>query len=114
MYFILKTLITALIVVGISELAKRYSILSAALASLPLTSILAFIWIYYENRNTQQIIELSYNIFWLVIPSLLFFLIMPFLLKAGIKFVPSLLIACAIMSLGYGGFIYLKKIFFDV
>jgi hypothetical protein len=34
MYFLIKTLITALIVAAVSELARRYSLLAAALASL--------------------------------------------------------------------------------
>lgn len=111
MYYIIKTLITALVVAGISELSRRYSMMAALLASLPLTSILAFIWIYYETRDVKQIIDLSYSIFWLVIPSLLFFIMVPLLLKAGVKFIPSLLIATIVMSIGYCVFIYLKKMF---
>lgn len=109
MYFMLKTLITTLVVVGISELARRYSLLAAALASLPLTSILAFIWIYYDTKDVQKVAELSYSILWLVIPSLLFFIMFPLLVKFGFKFAPALLLSCVIMSAGYGLFIYLKK-----
>jgi hypothetical protein len=47
MYFALKTLITALVIVGASELAKRSALASAILLSLPLTSILDIIGIYY-------------------------------------------------------------------
>jgi hypothetical protein len=72
--------------------------------AIPLTSILAFTWIYYESKETQKIIEMSYSVFWLVIPSLLFFLLLPALLKMGMKFSASMLISCialaAIYSLG--------------
>lgn len=111
MYFLLKTLITALIVAAVSELARRYSLLAAALASLPLTSILAFIWIYYDTRDAQKVAELSWSVLWLVIPSLLFFVMFPLLIKAGFKFAPALILSCLIMSAGYGLFIYLKKTF---
>ncbi len=53
MYFFLKTLITALIVAGVSELAKQYSLFAAAIASLPLTSILAFIWLYEDTKDIR-------------------------------------------------------------
>ena len=77
MYFTLKVLITALIVAGVSELSRRHTLMAAALASLPLTSILAFIWTYYETRDLKAVVELSGSIFWLVIPSLLFFVMFP-------------------------------------
>lgn len=109
MYFLAKTLITALIVAGVSELVRRYSLLAAALASLPLTSILAFIWVYYESRDAQKVAELSWSVMWLVIPSLLFFIMLPLLIKAGFKFTPALILSCVIMSAGYGLFIYAKK-----
>jgi len=79
-YFLLKTVITALIVAAVSELSRRYSLVAAALASLPLVSILAFIWIYLEDKNQQKLIGLSQEIFWLVFPSLVFFVVFPVLL----------------------------------
>ena len=111
MYFVLKTLITALIVAGVSELARRYSLLAAVLASLPLTSILAFIWVYYDTKDVQKVAELSHSILWLVIPSLLFFIMFPLFVKMGFKFAPALLLSCVIMSLGYLVFMYAKKFF---
>jgi len=56
-YFLIKTLITAVIVAAISELASRYTLWSALLASLPLTSMLAFIWVYVDSKDTQKIIH---------------------------------------------------------
>ena len=57
-YFLIKTFITALIIASISELSRRYTLWAALLASLPLTSILAFIWIYWETQDNTKIIEL--------------------------------------------------------
>lgn len=111
MYFVFKTLITALVVAGVSELARRYSLLAALLASLPFTSILAFIWVYFETKDVQKVAELSHSILWLVIPSLLFFIMFPLFIKMGFKFVPALLLSCVLMSAGYIGFIFLKKWF---
>lgn len=110
MYFALKILITALVVAGVSELARRYSLLAAILASLPLTSVLAMIWLYRDTQDAAKVSELSYGILWLIVPSLIFFIALPWLLQHGVKFYPALLGASAAMLAGYGGFLYLKKI----
>lgn len=109
-YLILKTLITAIIVTAISELSRRFSLFAAALASLPLVSILAFVWIYVDTKDSQKLIDMSYDIFWLVLPSLAFFLIFPFLLKQEIAFGWALLTACLCMAALYAITIWLLKI----
>jgi hypothetical protein len=106
-YFLVKTLITALIIAGISELSRKFSLFAAALASLPLVSILAFVWIYLDSRDAQKLIAMSYDIFWLVIPSLIFFLCFPLLLKQGFGFWLSLLLAILVMGLFYGTALWL-------
>ena len=73
-YFIIKTLITAIVVVSVSEIAKRSSLLAGLLVSIPLTSFLAFMWLYWETQDTQKVIDLSYSIIWMVIPSFTFFI----------------------------------------
>jgi hypothetical protein len=78
--YAIKVLITAVVVVAVSELGKRSSLWGAVLASLPLTSLLAFIWLYRGTHNVQAISSLSTGIFWLVLASLPLFLILPALL----------------------------------
>lgn len=100
-YLIIKILITSILIVAISELSRRFSLFAAALSSLPLVSILAFVWIYVDTKDNQKLIAMSYDIFWLVLPSLAFFLIFPFLLKQEFAFGWALLIACMGMSVLY-------------
>jgi hypothetical protein len=109
LYFIIKVLVTALIVGLISELSRRYELFAAALASLPLVSILAFIWIYLETHDTRKLSGLSQNIFWLVLPSLVFFLVFPALLKQGMDFWLALPLACLIMLCAYALAMWLLK-----
>jgi hypothetical protein len=90
-----KTLITVAVIVAVSEIAKRSSFWGAVIASLPLTSLLAFVWLYAETRDAQAVAGLSQGIFWLVLPSLPLFLVLPLLLRAGWAFWPSLGLACA-------------------
>lgn len=101
MQFFIKVLLSALIIAGVSELGRRYSLFAAILASFPLTSILAIAWLYYGTRDTGQVIQLTESIFWVVLPSLVFFLVLPLLLKAGVSFLPALLVSSAVMVVTY-------------
>lgn len=89
-YYALKVIISALLVVAISEIAKRSTGFAALVASLPLTSLLAFVWLHMEASPSDQIADLSSQIFWLVLPSLLLFLLLPLLLRHGWGFWVSL------------------------
>ena len=90
LYYTLKIFVTAFIIVLVSEIAKRSSGFAALIASLPLTSLLAIIWLHIDGLESTQIAMLSGQIFWLVLPSLVFFLALPLLLKRGLGFWPSL------------------------
>ena len=89
-YYIIKVIISAVLIVAISEIAKRSSGFAALVASLPLTSLLAFVWLHLDGLPAAKIGELSSQIFWLVIPSLLLFLLLPVLLRHGLNFWLSL------------------------
>ena len=89
-YTIIKIIITSLLIVAISELSKRSSLLGALLASLPLTSVLAMLWLYIDTKDTEKVADLAAGIFWLVIPSLVFFISLPILLKKGVVFYLSM------------------------
>jgi L-asparagine transporter-like permease len=53
-WLITKYLITAALVVAISEMAKRTEKIGALLASLPLVTILALIWLYVEKQPDEN------------------------------------------------------------
>jgi hypothetical protein len=111
MYIVLKTLITAIVVIAISECGKKFSLIGGVLASIPLTSILAFVWLYQDTRDVAKVIELSHIIFWMVLPSLFFFLCLPWFLKIGWKFYPSLLASIILMAGVYSIYIFVMKKF---
>ena len=111
MYLLVKTIITALVVVGISECGKKFSLIGGVLASLPLTSLLAFIWLYQDTKDISRITELSYIIFWMVIPSLFFFLCLPWFLKLGWRFYPSLASSAVLMVGVYSLYIIIMRKF---
>jgi len=80
-WIIFKYLITAGVVVLISEVAKRSDRLGGLIAALPLVTVLALIWLYVENQSSEKISNHAYYTFWYVLPTLPMFLIFPYLLK---------------------------------
>ena len=104
-YTIIKVTLSAALIVGISEISKRSSFLGGLLASLPLTSLLAFVWLYRDTRDTAKIAALSTSIFWLVLPSLILFIALPLLLKKGLTFYPALGASVVVMLACYGGMV---------
>jgi hypothetical protein len=109
LYYALKTILSAVIIVAISELAKRSTTLGALIASLPLTSLLAFIWLYGETHDTARISSLSSEIFWLVIPSLALFLALPLFIRLGWGFWLSLIAAMGVTVACYLGSFWLLQ-----
>ncbi len=101
LYYVLKVVISAVVIVAITEIAKRSSGFAALLASLPLTSLLAFIWMRIDGVEPVRIAELSGQIFWLVLPSLVLFLLLPLLIRQGLGFWLSLATSIAATSACY-------------
>lgn len=75
-----KYLTTAGLVVLISELAKRSDKLGAAVAALPLVTVLTLIWLYVEHQPESKLANHASYTFWYVLPTLPMFLVFPWLL----------------------------------
>lgn len=100
-YYAIKIFISASLIVLISEIAKRSTGFAALVASLPLTSLLAFVWLGVEGAEPEKIAELSSQIFWLIVPSLVLFPLLAVLLRAGTNLWVSLAVASAATALAY-------------
>lgn len=100
-YYIIKVVTSAVLVVAISEISKKNSFVGSVFASLPLVSIVAFIWLYIDTGSVQKVIDLSKGIFWLVIPSLSMFIVLPYLLQRGINFYYALIISMIVLVVLY-------------
>ena len=101
MQYFIKILLTAVLVVAVSETAKKSSALGAIIASLPLTSVLAFVWLYGETGDAAKVGALAGSIFWYVLPSLVLFIALPVLIGRGFGFWPSLGAGCGLTFLAY-------------
>ncbi len=110
MYLMIKVLVSAFLIVLISEIAKRSSLLGAVLASVPLVSVLGIIWLYLDTGDTERVAALANDIFWLVIPSLALFIALPLMLRAGWNFWFSLGSGVVLTAAAYGATLWLLRL----
>ncbi len=107
--FIIKVLITAILIATISEVGKRNSLMAAVYASLPLTTILAMVWLYLDSADVQKTSSLSWNVLLAIIPSCVFLVAFPILVKVGLNFWVSLLISAILTALAYWVYVAVLK-----
>ena len=100
-YYVIKLAVSASLIVLISEIAKRSTGFAALVASLPLTSLLAFVWLGVEGAPPERIADLSSQIFWLIVPSLVLFPLLAVLLRMGVNVWGSLAMASAATAIAY-------------
>lgn len=85
----LKYLITAAVIVAVSEFAKRSDRLGALVSALPLVTMLVMVWIFVEHKGGEQsdkVANHAFYTFWYVIPTLPMFLVMSAMMKRGVHF----------------------------
>ena len=102
-YLLFKALISGLLIAVASEVARRWPGWGALIVSLPLVSLLTFIWLWFDTRDPGRIVELSQSTFWFFLPSMPMFLVLPAMLRAGVSFWIALLVACALTVILYWG-----------
>jgi len=117
MLLFIKLALSAGLIYVVNEvvIARSKPLLGSLIASLPLVSLITFVWIYYGMKATpearvEKLAAHSVGVFWFVLPSLPMFLLFGSLLKKGIAFWPSLLLCSAVtMGLYYLMTLLLKR-----
>jgi len=95
LYLVIKAAISGMIVAAVSEIARRYPGWGGLVASLPLTSLLAMVWLFRDTRDVERVAELSIGTFWFLLPSIPLFVVLPQLIRAGLGFWASMAIVVA-------------------
>jgi len=95
LYLVIKAAISGVIAAAVSEIARRSPGWGGLVASLPLTSLLAMIWLWRDTGDATRVGALSQGTLWFILPSLPLFVALPLLLRSGAGFWPSMAIAVA-------------------
>lgn len=107
-WILTKYLVTAGLVVLISEVAKRSDKLGALIAALPLVTVLTLFWLYFEKQPSEKIANHAFYTFWYVLPTLPMFLVFPWLL-GRFGFFGAIGLSIVLTVICFVGFSYLVR-----
>jgi uncharacterized membrane protein (GlpM family) len=100
----IKTVISAAVIVAVSEVSRRSPTVGGLIAALPFTSVMAMTWLYLDTKDVGKVSALSLSIFWFVLPSLLFLLAVPWLLqRLKLGFPLAMPLACLLLIAASAG-----------
>jgi len=106
---LVKLLLTALIILFVTKIQLFSDKLSALLIALPLTSLVAMLWMSWEKQGSERIANHAESTFWFVLPTLPMFLILPWMLRKDMNFWLALGLNCLITAALFWAFVALLK-----
>lgn len=109
LYLVIKATLSGIIIAAVSEIAKRSPGFGGLLASLPLVSTLAMIWLWRDTHDPELLATQAEATFWFFLPSVPMFLIIPWLLRHGHGFWPALAAGCVVTMFLYLGMIWITS-----
>lgn len=104
-----KLFLSALVIVLVTKVQVVNDKLSALLIALPLTSLLAMIWMNSEKQSNERIANHAEGTFWFVLPTLPMFLVLPWMLRKGWGFGWSLAANCLLTVALFWVMVYLLR-----
>ena len=107
LYLAIKALISGIIVAAASEFARRSPGVGGLIVSLPLVSLLTFIWVWRDTGDSTRIAELAQSAFWFFLPSMPMFLALPAMLRSGMSFWTAFAISVAGTAVLYLGMFWI-------
>ncbi len=107
LYLIAKAAISGAIIAIASEVARRWPGIGGLIVSLPLVSLLTFIWLWRDTGDNERIAQLAISAFWFFIPSMPLFLALPAMLRAGLGFWVALAVSVVLTAALYSGMFWL-------
>jgi hypothetical protein len=97
-FFAVKIILSAVIIAGVSELAKRLPSLGGLIAAMPLTTLLALIWLYVETGDYQLAQAFTRSVLFAIIPTIFFFIAALALFKKGMPFLVVLVLSFVVYA----------------
>ena len=108
---VVKVLLTAVIILAVNKIQLINDRVSALLISLPLTSLLAMIWMHQGKQSPERIANHAEGTFWFVLPTLPMFLIFPWMLRHGWGFWSTLAANCLITAILFWAMVFVLRRF---
>lgn len=106
-YLMIKAVVSGVLVVIVSEVARRYPSIGGLITSLPLIAVLSIIWLWRDTSDVERIAAYAQATFWFVLPSVPMFLALPAMLRHGVGFWAALVLSCVLTMALYSTTVWL-------
>jgi hypothetical protein len=106
-YLVIKAILSGVLVVVVSEVARYSPGVGGLITSLPLVAILSILWLWRDTSDTERIASYTLATFWFVLPSLPMFLALPAMLRHGVAFWVAIALSCVLTMALYSATIWL-------
>jgi len=103
---IIRVAITAVMIFALTEIAKRSAFMAAIVASSPIATIGACLWLYSEKQPISHITNFAWQTTLLLPPSIIFFIGFPLALKKGMALSIAMPLFVGIMFIAYAAYIF--------
>ncbi len=110
LFTLFKLLISSILIVAVSEIGKRSGKLGGLVLSLPISTLIAISWLWWETKDPQKIASLSLETSIFILPSLAFFIVLPVLLHRNVSFYWSMGVSIAVTLFAYAIFYKIRGI----
>lgn len=97
----IKAAVSGVLIAAASELARRNPGLGGLVASLPLTTLLALVWLWHETHDPARASSFVTGTALYVIAALPSFLAIALVFRRGAGLAPALIVGAAVAMAGY-------------
>ena len=97
----IKALVSGVLIAMASEIARRNAGWGGLIASLPLTTLIALVWLWRDTHDPIRASEFVIGTALYVVAALPSFAVLALLLRRGVGFAPALAFGCIAAMAGY-------------
>ena len=101
LHLAIKALVSGMLIAAASEVARRNPGWGGLIASLPLTSLLALVWLWRDTHDPARAADFIAGTAYYVIAALPAFAVIALLLRKGAGFAPALAAGALAAMAGY-------------
>ena len=106
LFIVTKIFITAIIITAITEISKKSVSVGGLVAAMPILTIIALFWFYYEKKDNMFLAGFTKAVFAGFPMTIMFFIPTIYLFKKGYNFYFVMLVG--VLFLGIGAYIQQK------
>lgn len=108
MFALVKVVVSAIVIGGVTEVARRYPAFGGIIAALPLVSLLSLFWLYFQGEEMEILSKFIYGVLWGFPATAFLLLVIGLCLNASLPFILSI----ALGIVGWGMFLVMQTILF--